>query len=92
MPRDRSGEVDPVKGLVLDPDVFLEQQARREKALRMQDMIRPGRTTPVAIRFDQFTLMRLRALAAMRNTGYQTLLKEFVVERLYEEEKREGII
>jgi hypothetical protein len=92
MPRDRGGEVDPVKGLVLDPDVFLEQQARREKALRMQDMIRPGRTTPVAIRFDQFTLMRLRALAAMRNTGYQTLLKEFVVERLYEEEKREGII
>ena len=32
------------------------------------------------------------ALAALRNTGYQTLLKEFVVERLYEEEKREGII
>ena len=31
-------------------------------------------------------------LAARRNTGYQTLLKEFVVERLYEEEKREGII
>jgi len=92
MPRDRSGEVDPVKGLSLDPEVFLEQQARREKALRMQDMIRPGRTTPVAVRFDQFTLTRLRALAALRNTGYQTLLKEFVVERLYEEEKREGII
>jgi hypothetical protein len=37
-------------------------------------------------------LKRLRALAALRNTGYQTLLKEFIVERLYEEEKREGII
>jgi hypothetical protein len=92
MPPTRPGEVDPVKGLSMDPDEFLEQQARREKALRMQDMVRPGRTTPVAIRFDQFTLKRLRALATLRNTGYQTLLKEFVVERLYEEEKREGII
>jgi hypothetical protein len=88
----RPGEVDPVKGLSMDPDTFLEQQARREKALRMQDEVRPGRTTPIAIRFDQFTLKRLRALAALRNTGYQTLLKEFVVERLYEEEKRVGII
>ena len=91
-PRPRPGEVNPTKGLSLDPDEFLEQQARREKALRMQDMIRPGRTTPIAVRFDQFTLTRLRALAALRNTGYQTLLKEFVIERLYEEEKREGII
>ena len=85
-------EVDPTKGLSLDPDQFLEQQARREKILSMQDAIRPGRTTPIAIRFDQFTLTRLKALAALRNTGYQTLLKEFVVERLYEEEKRAGII
>ncbi len=91
-PPSRPGEVDPTKGLSLDPDEFFAVQARREKALRMQDMIRPGRTTPIAIRFDQFTLTRLRALAALRNTGYQTLLKEFVVERLYEEEKRQGII
>ncbi len=88
----RSEEVDPTKGLSLNPDEFFEAEAKREKALQMQDMIRPGRTTPIAIRFDQFTLKRLRALAAARNTGYQTLLKEFVIERLYEEEKREGII
>ena len=87
-----AGGVDNAKGLSIDPDEFLEQQAKREKILRMQDATRPGRTTPVAIRFDQFTLKRLRALAALRNTGYQTLLKEFVIERLYEEEKREGII
>jgi hypothetical protein len=37
-------------------------------------------------------MTRLRALAALRNTGYQTLMKEFIVERLYEEERREGII
>ncbi len=85
-------EVDPTKGLSLDPYEFQEQQARREKILAMQDAVRPGRTTPIAIRFDQFTLQRLKALAALHNTGYQTLLKEFVVERLYEEEKRAGIV
>lgn len=75
-----------------DPDEFLAAEARRAKNLQMQDLVRPGRTTPIAVRFDQFTLKRLRSLAALRNTGYQTLLKEFIVERLYEEEKREGII
>lgn len=92
MPAGKDDEVDPTKGLSLDPEQFLEQQRRREKALAMQDAIRPGRTSPIAIRFDQFTLQRLKALAALRNTGYQTLLKEFVVERLYEEEKRAGIV
>jgi predicted DNA binding CopG/RHH family protein len=76
----------------MDPDEFFKQEAKREKILRMQDAVRPGRTTPIAIRFDQFTLKRLKTLAALHNIGYQTLLKEFVVERLYEEEKREGII
>jgi hypothetical protein len=76
----------------MDPDEFFRQQARREKLLQMKDAVRPRRTTPVAVRFDQFTLKRLKALAALHNTGYQTLLKEFVVERLYEEEKRAGII
>jgi hypothetical protein len=88
----RKEDVEPTKGISFDPDLFLEQQGRREKALAMQDVVRPGRTTPIAVRFDQFTLTRLKALAALRNTGYQTLLKEFVIERLYEEEKRAGII
>jgi hypothetical protein len=89
----RTDEVDPVKGLSMDPEEFLEQERRREKILRMQDTVRTkGRTTPIAVRFDQFTLRRLRTLAALHNKGYQTLLKEFVVERLYEEEKRAGII
>jgi hypothetical protein len=76
----------------MDPDEFFRQQARREKILQMQDAVRPHRTTPIAVRFDQFTLKRLKALAALHNKGYQTLLKEFVVERLYEEEKRAGIV
>lgn len=68
-----------------------EAQAQRNKFPKDAFLVK-GRTKPVAVRFDEFTLERLRALAARRNTGYQTLLKEFVVERLYEEEKREGII
>ena len=50
------------------------------------------RTTPVAIRFDADTLARLKAIAKKKHKGYQTLLKEFVAERLYEEEQREGVI
>lgn len=41
---------------------------------------------------DEDVLLRLRILAKRRNVGYQTLLKTFVTERLYEEEKREKII
>jgi hypothetical protein len=58
----------------------------------MQDAVRPGATTPIAIRIDRFTMRRLRALAKLRGTPYQTLIKQFVVERLYDEEKRAGII
>ena len=50
------------------------------------------RTSPVSVRFDPATVSRLRAVAERKHKGYQTLLKEFVLERLYEEEKREGIV
>jgi predicted DNA binding CopG/RHH family protein len=88
----RAATFEPTHRISLDPDVFLEQEARREKVLKMQDAVRPGRTTPIALRLDRFTLKRLKAVAALRGTPYQTLLKQFVVERLYEEEKRAGII
>ncbi len=50
------------------------------------------RTKPIAVRFDEDLLNRLKALARVKHKGYQTLMKEFVSERLYEEEKREGIL
>jgi len=50
------------------------------------------RTKPINVRFDDFTLTRLKTLADSRNVGYQTLLKMFVQERLYEEEKRESLL
>jgi predicted DNA binding CopG/RHH family protein len=70
--------------------VEAEERERRGHATRPPRA--RGRTTPIAVRFDEFTIKRLKDLAARRNTGYQTLLKEFVVERLYEEEKREAIV
>ncbi|HLZ08460.1 MAG TPA: CopG family antitoxin, partial [Chloroflexota bacterium] len=50
------------------------------------------RTKSVAVRFDEAVLQRVRALAERRNQGYQTLIKQFVTERLYEEEKRDGTV
>lgn len=50
------------------------------------------RTRPINVRFDDFTLGRLKDMAGRRNVGYQTLLKDFVVERLYQEELREGVL
>ncbi len=52
----------------------------------------PAASKNISIRVEADTLRRLQALAARKGMRYQTLLKEFVVERLYEEEKREGII
>jgi hypothetical protein len=46
----------------------------------------------LSVRLETDTLRRLRALAAKKGTKYQTLLKQFVVERLYEEEQREGLV
>jgi hypothetical protein len=51
-----------------------------------------SRTRPVSVRLDRDLLRRLKALAAKRHKGYQSLLKEFLVERRYEEEKREGLL
>ncbi len=45
-----------------------------------------------SLRLDHELMRRLKALARKKGKGYQTLLKEFVIERLYEEEKREGIL
>lgn len=53
---------------------------------------RRPRSKPLSVRFDDETVHRLKAVAEKKHKGYQTLLKEFVTERLYEEEKREGLL
>jgi predicted DNA binding CopG/RHH family protein len=68
-----------------------EEFLEKTKPVPEDERPRP-RSRSITLRVDDFTLGRLKGLAERRNVGYQTLLKEFVVERLYEEEKREGIL
>ena len=73
------------------------------RLLRSLKGTEPKRSGPIAVpgytvfadakgklrkRFEDDTVTRLKVLAERKGMGYQTLLKEFVVERLYEEEKR----
>jgi len=82
----------------LGPGLLAEMKPAFDPELPSPDQVhtyineQQERTKPVAIRFDADTLKRLRALASAKGTGYQTLLKTFVMERLYEEEKREGLL
>lgn len=46
------------------------------------------KSATISIRLDGDLLQRIRALAQQRNKGYQTLIKEFLIERTYEEEKK----
>ena len=46
---------------------------------------------PTSLRLETNTTERLKRLAEKKGLAYQTLLKQFVLERLYEEEKREGL-
>ena len=57
-----------------------------------EDELPRPRTRPISLRLDDDVLRRLKDVAEKKHKGYQTLLKEFVVERLYEEEKREGVL
>ena len=51
------------------------------------------RSKSTSLRLDDDTLgSGLGDLRGRRAKGIETLLKEFVVERLYEEEKREGVL
>ncbi len=78
---------------------YWETHTTSEKLLETFGPIPPGklppprpRKTPVSVRFDDDLINRLKALAAKKHIGYQSLLRRFVAERLYEEEKREGML
>lgn len=46
------------------------------------------RSSTISIRIDEDLLIRIRNLARLKKKGYQTLIKEFLIERTYEEEKK----
>jgi hypothetical protein len=49
-----------------------------------------GRAQPISVRLDADLLHRLKIIARRRNVGYQTLLKQWLSERLAVEEDRGG--
>ncbi|KKK40095.1 hypothetical protein WQ57_01255 [Mesobacillus campisalis] len=49
-------------------------------------------TRPINLRIENDLLVRLQKIADIKQIPYQTLLKQFVAERVYEEEKREKIL
>jgi predicted DNA binding CopG/RHH family protein len=52
----------------------------------------PKATHITTLRLDEDMEQRLKRVAAIKKVPYQTLLKQFVGERLYEEEKRLGVV
>lgn len=52
----------------------------------------PKDTHITTLRLDSDMEQRLKHVAALKKIPYQTLLKQFVGERLYEEEKRLGVV
>ncbi|EYB69398.1 hypothetical protein DEIPH_ctg008orf0131 [Deinococcus phoenicis] len=52
----------------------------------------PKATFVTTLRLDEDMEKRLKHVAALKKVPYQTLLKQFVGERLYEEEKRLGVV
>jgi predicted DNA binding CopG/RHH family protein len=53
------------------------------------DLPRRGGAKSISIRLDQDLLSRLQKMAKRKHMGYQTLMKQFLIERAYEEEKKE---
>lgn len=51
----------------------------------MDESRRILKSRPTSLRLGSDLERRLRTLAELKGTSYQTLLKEFVLERIYEE-------
>lgn len=62
-----------------------------EAAKQPRNPLLPPPLRPTSLRLDRHTTDRLRTLAKRKGIGYQTLLKQFLLER-YEEEKCEGVV
>ena len=53
---------------------------------------RPQGTVQISLKLERDTKRRLETVAKAKGMPYQTLLKSFLAERLYEEEKRLGLV
>lgn len=72
-------------------DQLLEQlEANPSESDGLLPATRARRSVSTSVELDTDVIKRLKRLARRRGTGYQVLLREFVLERLYEEEKRQS--
>lgn len=58
---------------------------------REKTITRPPKAA-ISVRMERDLVNRLKVLSGKKGVGYQTLLRQFVADRVYEEEKREGIL
>ncbi len=60
----------------------------------LDDVLPPARpnTRRISMRLDEDTLTRLAALAEVKGQRPERLVEGFIIERLYEEEKRAGLV
>ncbi|BDP43166.1 hypothetical protein DAETH_31350 [Deinococcus aetherius] len=72
------------EGLALLNEIAPRQRPRQPR--------QPKATHVTTLRLDEDMEKRLKHVAALKRVPYQTLLKQFVGERLYEEEKRLGVV
>ncbi len=73
------------KGLLKEPlESDLKAKLAQARAAR--------KSRNITLNLSENLESRLRHLAEVKKTSYQTLLKEFVLERVYEEEKRMGLV
>ncbi len=75
-------------------EALLDEAAAQPRDPRLPPPRSRGKkqVAPTSLRLEENTAERLKRLAERKGMGYQTLLKQFVLERLYEEEKREGMV
>lgn len=66
----------------LEPDLKAKLQEARAK----------HKSRNITLNLNEALEQRIRQLAEIEGVGYQTLIKQFVLERTYQEEVRRGIV
>ncbi|MCR8643610.1 BrnA antitoxin family protein [Paenibacillus sp. N1-5-1-14] len=67
----------------------MSDELLEDSIIEEEDYDLPRRkSTTISIHLDEDLLQRLNTLAKQRNKDYQTLIKQFLIERTYEEEKK----
>ncbi|GAK41538.1 hypothetical protein TCA2_4029 [Paenibacillus sp. TCA20] len=68
---------------------YMSDELLESSIIEEEDYDLPRRKSlAISVHLDEDLIQRIRTLAKQRNKSYQTLIKEFLIERTYEEEKK----